>query len=56
MKKLVKGQWSIFLLLMRVLFLSQCCLEPPVVNNWVTYDDPIVEDGSFTMVSDERWN
>ena len=56
MKKLVKGQWSIFLLFMSVLFLSQCCLETPVVNNWVIYDDPIVEDGSYTMVSDELWN
>ena len=41
---------------MSVFFLSQCCVESPVVNNWVIYDDPIVEDGSFTMVPDELWN
>jgi hypothetical protein len=38
------------------LVLSQCCMETPVNNNTVTDDPPIVEDASFTMISNEQWD
>ena len=45
-----------FIIISSVFFLPQCCLEAPKVNNTVNYDPPIIEDSSFTMVSNEEWN